>query len=181
MQEKAVYFVENSIPVEPLKEGRDWWPTHFNELAAFENQKVLGYLLPTLRKLKLFSRGNIGVANWYYYGVENGSPKRYMGHTQGGPAIGRDLLHLEDGDLEAVIRFLGKVQMPLSLPYLELAFENYELSYQAPSNGLAFLTLMICLETLFNPDDGEIKHRIARNVAVVLGQTGDSRKKCMRE
>ncbi len=171
MEEKAVYFVENSIPVEPLKQGTDWWSTHFNDLARFENQEVLGYLLPTLRKLKLFFRGNIGIANWYYYGLENGAPKLYMGHGRGGPTISRDLFHLEEDQLVGALRFLEKVQMPLTLPYLELAFENFELSYQAPSNGLAFLTLMICLETLFNPGEGETKHRIARNMAVALGET----------
>ena len=171
MEEKVVYFIENSIPVEPLKEGQDWWSTYFKELVTFENQKVLGYLLPTLRKLKLFSRGNIGVANWYYYEIENLTPKLYMGHTGGGPTMGHGRLHLEESDLKPAIRFLDRVQMPLPIPYLKLAFENFELSYQAPSNGLSFLTLMICLETLFNPGEGEVRHRIARNVAVALGET----------
>ena len=169
--EKVVYFVENRISVASTKWDEDWFSANFNELAQFENQSVRGYLLPTMRKLKLFSRGNVDIPFWYYLENKDNHPKRYMGHSVGGPPPSRDILHLNDGEIGSLLHFLDKTDMPLSLAYLELAFENYELSYQVGSNALAFLTLMICLETLFNPGGSEVRYRLSRNVAVLLGET----------
>jgi hypothetical protein len=173
MEEKMVYYVGNTITAQSEKENPESWLAHFDEIAQFENEKVQGYLVPTMRKLKIVAKGNVDMPFWFFLGGKDKRAQTFIGHRRGGPPSARDHFHLDDNEIESTLSFLDRVQIPLSLPYVELAFENYELSYQAPSNAMAFLTLMICLETLFNPGGSEVRYRLSRNVAVLLGETAE--------
>ena len=51
-----------------------------------------------------------------------------------------------------------------------MSFENYEDSYEAQHPILSFLSLMIAMEVLFNPGKSELRYRISRNCAVLLGK-----------
>jgi hypothetical protein len=54
---------------------------------------------------------------------------------------------------------------------LQLAFNNFNLSYEVENVNLQFLSLMNGMEVLFNPSGGgELTYRISRNTAVLLGQ-----------
>ena len=65
---------------------------------------------------------------------------------------------------------------------MQLAFENFELSYQTQNINLSFLSLMISLETLFHPSDqGELRYRISRNTAVLLGNEKEDSETVFRE
>ena len=66
--------------------------------------------------------------------------------------------------------FIRGTKLPFTESFLQLAFENFELSYQTHNINLSFLSLMISLETLLHPgDQGELSYRISRNAAVLLG------------
>ena len=56
---------------------------------------------------------------------------------------------------------------------MEIAFEQFELSYQIYDVNLALLTLMSGLENLFNLGEGEISYTVSRNTAVLLGTNRD--------
>ena len=84
---------------------------------------------------------------------------------------------LNQQELEDLHHFLKKYTLPFSLNHIQLAFENFELSYEIRNLTIAFLVLMNGLEALLNPGGGEITHRISRNCAVLLGSdVGASRK-----
>ena len=59
------------------------------------------------------------------------------------------------------------------MDYLDLAFKNFEQSYQLQNFALSFLTLMIGMEVLFNPGGSELTYRISRNLAALIGEDRD--------
>lgn len=86
------------------------------------------------------------------------------------------LYKLENSEIPDLETFIQNTKLPFNESFLKLAFENFELSYGIQFTNLSFLSLMICLETLFNPGGGELKYRISRNTAVLLGKDYDETK-----
>ncbi|MFX0009110.1 MAG: hypothetical protein ACFE9R_02240 [Candidatus Hermodarchaeota archaeon] len=80
------------------------------------------------------------------------------------------LFHLNDENIVDANKFINKFQFPLEKKWIQLAVENFDQSYKSIDNNLSFLSLMICLEALFNPGEYELKYRISRNIAVFLGK-----------
>lgn len=66
--------------------------------------------------------------------------------------------------------FIDNNNIPLSKAYLQLALDNYDLSYDIQNRDLAFLSLMISMKVLLNPSESELKYRLSRNAAVLLGK-----------
>jgi len=146
------------------------------ELTEFDNKLFLSYLDPTLSLMRLFKEGNINMPIKYYFTKNplspfiRGSRPRYSYP---------ELFSLKKEELKDLHNFLKRHTLPFSHTYLQLAFENFEISYEIANQSLAFVALMNGLEALFNPGGGEITHRISRNCAVLLGSdVKDSRKIC---
>ena len=163
-QEKQVYVINNSIEAD-IKTGESRW---FDIVARFDNKFFHGYLNPTVRLMRLFKEGDLRMPLKYYYTIKNGKPSPLMG-SKSGRYVSRELYHLESSELRDLHRFLRDTRIPFERAFLQLAFENFELSYEISNIGLSFLTLMISLETLLNPGERELRYRISRNTAVLLG------------
>jgi len=88
---------------------------------------------------------------------------------------------LETSEIPNLQKFIEDIKLPFEKSFLQLAFENFELSYQTSNLNLAFLVLMIALESLFNPGLGELKYRISRNLAVLLGNSKEESKNIFTE
>lgn len=71
-----------------------------------------------------------------------------------------------DGSLRAMI---NSQELLFSQDYLHLAYEHFEESYSSRNPNLKFLSLMIALEVLFNDGPQELRYRVSRAVALVLG------------
>ena len=54
-------------------------------------------------------------------------------------------------------------------PNVRLALQSYDLSFEVSNNNLAFLTLMTAQEALLNESHQELKFRVCRATAVLLG------------
>ena len=175
-QEKQVYVVSNSIE----SEGKKGTPKRFNMIAGFDNKFFHGYLNPNLRLMRLFKEGDLRIPLKYYYTLKNGKPSSFMSGGSG-RCVSRELYHLESSELKDLHRFLHDTMLPFKRAFLQLAFENFELSYTIPNIGLSFLTLMISLETLLNPGEGELKYRISRNTAVLLGNDREASRNIFTE
>lgn len=126
--------------------------------------------------MRLFKEGNINLPLKYYFTKDplssfiRGGRPRYSY---------RELFSLKKEELKDLHNFLKRHTLPFSHTYMQLAFENFEISYEIPNQSLTFVALMNGLEALFNPGGGEITHRISRNCAVLLGSdVKDSRKIC---
>ena len=175
-QEKQVYVIDKSIEVD-VNPGETEF---FNIMARFDNKFVHGYLDPTFRLMRLFKEGDLRIPLTYQYIIKNGKPSSFMSSSSG-KSVSRELFHLESSELRNLYNFLEDTTLPFNRDFLQLAFENFERSYEISNIGLAFLTLMISLETLLNPGKSELRYRISRNAAVLLGTNKDESKKIFSE
>ena len=145
-QLKKYFFVENSFD-SSVTAGIP------HEVAEFDNKLLLSYLDPTLRLMRLFKEGNINMPIKYYFTKDplspfiRGSKPRYSYPEP---------FSLNHEELKDLHNFLKRYTLPFSRTYMQLAFENFEISYEIANQSLAFLALMNGLEALFNPGGGEI-------------------------
>jgi len=73
--------------------------------------------------------------------------------------------------LQDLQTFIQSTKFPFTNPSLRLAHQNFEMAYSIFQDDLSFLTLMISMESLFNPGrEGELRYRISRNAAVLIGK-----------
>ncbi len=171
--EKRFYFVSNTFEadIENVKND-DIASAIFSGTGKFDLEYVHGYLNNIIRLMRLFKKGNICMPLKYYYSIDNNIPRRLTaGKTD--LYISPDRYTLEDSEMPSLQRFIQKMTLPFKEPFLQLSFENFELSYETPRANLSFLSLMVSLETLFNPGGSELTYRISRNVAVLLGNNMD--------
>jgi hypothetical protein len=141
----------------------------FPEIARFDNTLVLGYLDPTIRLMRLFKEGDIRMPVKFYYRVQNNEIERHMSGTMG-RYISHEPYHLEAFEVPILQNFIHGVKLPFQRDFVQLAFENFELSYEISDIQLAFVVLMIGLEALLNPAYDEVRYRVSRNTAVLLGE-----------
>lgn len=145
----------------------------FNNIARFDNTLVLGYLEPIIRLMRLFKEGDIRIPVKIYYQLKNDKIQGAR-RSEYGRHISNEPYHLEASEIPVLRSFIQSVELPFKKDFLQLAFENFELSYEIVDMQLAFLVIMIGLETLLNPSDYEVRHRISRNMAVLLGKNREN-------
>lgn len=175
---QKIYFIANSFDVEIEETAK---PIVFHpEVMEFNNQLVDNYLKPKIRLMRLFKEGNICMPLTYYYLIDEDTPKSIMGWSAPLPAS-EELYTLEQSEVPTLLAYIQDTELPLSKSFLQLAFENFELSYQTVNINLSFLCLMISLETLFNPGRQELRYRISRNAAVLFGANEAHSKKIFSE
>lgn len=146
-------------------EPNSWWQA----VCDFQNKCVEEYLKRIVRLMRLFKEGTIclPIARYFYY--RNGTPRLLMGTPVDTCLIVGPPYILKEQEVTRLQIFLQKTNLPFGEPFLQLAFESFEVSYEVYNLGLAFLSLMISLETMLNPDDREPRYRVSRNAAVLLG------------
>lgn len=134
-----------------------------------ESQEVLNkhweYLVNTINLIRLFKKGNIRIAIIYQI--------RYNPFTapvfRFDKFVHPELFQLKSEEVPKLMNFI-KIRYPFRKT-LQLAFNNFNLSYEVENVNLQFLSLMNGMEVLFNPSGGgELTYRISRNTAVLLGQ-----------
>jgi Apea-like HEPN len=143
--------------------------THGGARAFSYHEHLAEKLDQHLSLLHLFDRGDVFVPLWFVVSNERKGPfvetivRSYAQHS--GPAydIGGFLM-------PELRRFLEEVSLPLKPDYIDLAFRYLENSYTVPDMRLRFLSLMIALEILLNADRGELRYRVSRNLAVLIGR-----------
>jgi len=161
--------VTNSFSCD-VRAGNEWKITEFPHHAdEFDKNSVGRYLIPKIRLMRLFKEGAICMPLRYYYAYKQ-SKRTLISSSLKSIVTGTrwSVNRKEVPDLGA---FIKSTNLPFAKSFLELAFENFELSYEVPNLNLVFLSLMISMETMFNPGHQEVRYRISRNAAVLLGET----------
>jgi hypothetical protein len=168
--EQKMYVISRSLE---SVSGND--STVFSRIARFDNELVLGHLGPMIRLMRLFKEGDIRMPVKFYYQVQN---NEIQGRTrsESGRYVSSEPCHLEASEIPFLLSFIQTVKLPFKRDFLHLAFENFELSYEISDMQLAFLVLMIGLETLLTDSNYEVTHRISRNTAVLLGENKEDSK-----
>lgn len=175
--EDKCFFISNSFECDIGKNDEERRDHLINERTKFDVTLVQGYLTPIIRFMKLFNEGNVYMPLRFWFFIDNNVPRLFMGESIGNNYNSWNIFTLEDFEISELQRFIQNIKLPFKEPFLQLAFENFELSYLTPTSNLTFLSLMICMEILFNPQDSEISHRISRNAAVLLGKDFEDSKK----
>lgn len=169
LSERKIYFISNCFGED--FEGNEYGGKFQSFSRSLKYDSLLNnYLKPEIRKMRLFKEGNICIPLWYYYITENDIPKILRHGSTGLYISPKPVYSLENTEIPNLLRFIQETKLPFIEPFLQLAFENFELSYQTHDINLSFLSLTLSLETLFNPGGSELTYRISRNIAVLLGK-----------
>jgi len=129
-----------------------------------------------LRKINLFKDGHVCAPVSFEF-IVDGEKMTMFSAGRSNHILSRELLSLESGESKELQEFIDVTRLPDRNSYIGLALENYELSYRAENPGLSFITAFIALEVLF--DAGA--HKVARNMAVLLGSDADDSKRIFNE
>lgn len=173
--ERKLYFVANSFK-DAFEVNEKGVVTPF----PFKAGKLVSeYLDPVVRLMRLFKEGNICMPLEYYYYLDNDTPIGSM--WKWGPKVLLEPYTLKRSEIPDLQRFIHDTKIPFKEPFLQLAFENFELSYQNLHTNSSFVSLMISLEVLFNRADQELAYTISRNTAVLLGKDEKDSKNIFRE
>lgn len=175
-----LYYIDYSFKSDIEIDGEGMITKVPTEVTNLKNNFVPEYLIPVIRLMRLFKQGNICMPLHYFYYIDNNSPKLYIS-AETTLYISQELCTLEGSEILELQKFIQNTTLPFKEPFLQLAFENFELSYQTHNINLSFLSLMISLETLFNPSEQELRYRISRNTAIVLGKEYNDSKKIFSE
>jgi len=121
-----------------------------------------------IKIMRLFKEGTIDIAHIYSYEKIKGSIEPVYSRESSliSPQIQYFLTSKEKRELTT---FMKHYTVPFLLPYVQLAFDNFDQSYSSHNMNMAFLSLMIAVEVLFNDGEHELKYRITRGMAVLLG------------
>jgi hypothetical protein len=140
-----------------------------NEIIEFQKDVENGYLSDQLAKIRLLKEGNVAPIVSFYYTMEEEGPRliTVCGRVDVPPVPAK--LELEIQEVDELQTFIDELELPFEFPYLQLAHELYEHSYEVASTKLNFLTLMNGLEVLFSPASTETNYSVSRNAAVLLG------------
>ena len=174
--EKKFYSINNSFESSGESFNETW-----NVVAKFANDRVQGYLDPVIQLMRLFKEGNICMPLGYYYSIDNNAPKSIISTSTGLYIVPKPKYTLESSEILDLQEFIQNTKLPFERSFLQLAFGNFELSYQIHDRNLSFLSLMISLETLFNPGRQELRYRVSRNTAVILGKEKEDSEKIFRD
>ena len=168
--ERKLYFVKNKFKTVIKLNNKGLIVETGPEIAEFHNELINKYLKNTFRLMRLYKEGDIRMPKSYLYFYHNGKIRKIQSiYTS--LQISRIKYYIEDSEVKEIINMIRKTSLPFPHSYIQLAFDNYEESYTTFSKALAFLSLMISLEILYNIGGGEISYRISRNAAVLLGNT----------
>lgn len=126
-------------------------------------------LIDRIRLLRLFKEGNIVLWFSCFYYMKNTEPS-VVSILREGPINDMTEYKLNDNEISDARSFIKNTKITFEQAFVQLAFKSFELSYNTNNLGLAFLSLMISLETMLNPSDHELRYRVSRNTAILLGQ-----------
>jgi len=174
--ERKFYSINNSFESDNGSSTELW-----NAVARFENKFVHSYLDTVIQLMRLFKEGNICMPLKYYYFVDNNTPKVFIRKSTSLYISPMPKYTLESSETSELQKFIQNTKLPFEESFLQLAFGNFELSYQIHDRNLSFLSVMISLETLFNPGLQELRYRVSRNAAVLLGKEKEDSKTIFSE
>jgi len=172
--EKKFYFIINSLEIDIKMNDKRISNKLLSEVAKFD-KLVYDYLYPIIHLMRLFKEGNISMPLLHYYFIDNDIPTPYKSITTP-TAVLKEPYTLESSEVPELLTFIQNTKLPFAKPFLQITFENFELSYQISDINLSFLVLMISLETLFNLGHQELRYRVSRNAAVLLGKGNEDSK-----
>ena len=179
---KYVYVVTKELEsFPPCNHGKDIdkWMKSLRERGEFES-KVSNSLEDKVTKLRLYSEGSIKVCVEIFSSKDGDNVEMESGREE--------LLHCENRPYKVRKSDIAKINTLLNTPplhtrhkYIYFALENFAQSYRVAHIELEFITLMIALEALFNDGKQELRNKVSRGCAVLLGKSKPSSRKIFKD
>lgn len=179
---KNVYVVRKDFDSYPPQDpGKDvnQWEEVFKRRNAFESEQI-SILEDKILKLRLRSEGSIKICVGMFYIDTDDGPEMQ--------SSSEELLHCENRlyriptrDVESIQSLLDGPALASAHKYVTFALENFEQSYRVAQVELEFITLMIAFEALFNDGKQELRNKVARGCAVLLGKTKAASREIFKE
>lgn len=169
-----VYYLEKNYKCKSeIKDGKKVIPRMYEP-----SQEVVFYLSPLLHLMRLFTSQNIIVDRGYIFVTDIGHPgitSKSVATTQNFPKF-----HINSNEVKQLKEFVNRVKTTkFDDPAVQLAFDNFNWSFETFNLPLSFLAIINGLEALFNPADRqEISFRISRNCAILLGK--ENKQECQK-
>ena len=143
-----------------------WRQTHAKSDAANAELKS------RFRMVSLYLNADVEPIVYFWYSDEGGSIEFESGLGIGEPKDRRPG-YVDRHNVQRLNDFLSRTRLPLDPPYVHLALEHWEQSQRGASRQFELLSLVTALEALFNAGGQDIRYRVARSVAVLVGRTAE--------
>lgn len=170
---KHVYVVTKRFSSYPThsssSQDMDEWMRSWRRRSAFEREQE-SLLEDKLLKLRLIADGSIKVCAEFFYIAEADGPMMESGREEGLHGENR-LYKMLKGDLHAAQALLNSPPLNVRHKYIRFALENYQQSFRVAQYELEFISLMLAFEAIFNDGKQELRNKVARGCAVLLGRT----------
>lgn len=177
MKEDRVYLISNSFDIGIDDETTIMDDKINSKIIKFEEEQIFEYLRPTINLLRLYKEGNIFMPFEFFYFYSNDIPTPLISTKIGRHFPQISIFNLENSEIKEVENFIQNTKLPFKEKPLQLAFDNFQMSYGTNELGIQFLLLMISMESLFSPGNtSEYTYRISRSSAVLIGKDKDDSK-----
>jgi hypothetical protein len=179
--EKRLYFISNLLEGKLNRNENGRITNSTQELSELDKKFYQNYLNNIIQLMRLFKDGNIFIPYIIYYIIENDIPQSLMRHFTSRNIPPIPDFSLTDFEVSELERFIERTKFPFTERFLQLAFDNFQLSYNIHNIDSSFFILMSSLEALFNRGQSELTYTISRNIAVLLGENKEESKKIFHE
>jgi len=174
-RQKHVYVVVKEYKDFPNPyDKNDDSPDKWHMRLAFEDIEN-SYLNDKITKLRLCAEGSINLCAQYYYRENKGEIDMESASEEMLFCESR-LFKIKKSELNKINAFLKTPPLRPKHTYVRFALENFLESYRVAHIELEFVISMIALETLFNDGKQELRYKISRSCAVLLGKTKNDSK-----
>jgi hypothetical protein len=125
-----------------------------------------------LRALNLYLGVHAGLFDYYWY-VQDGETQLPIHSTSSDKPVQRAAWRVEPREIPAINAFVRRMRKPLTRDYIRLAWDHWEHAFVAGPIHMELLSLVMALEALFNVGQTDLRYRVARSMAVLLGESPD--------
>lgn len=133
---------------------------HLNK--AFNDTQNFTFQL--IRQLRLFKAGDVSSCISFIKGNQN----NILTYKMSGSSASSEMYVLTQSEVKSFAFRINKTKFH---DYIEMALNNFELSYSDIYIKLRYIILIQCLELLFNKGGSNISHVISRHLALVVSNS----------
>lgn len=143
-----------------------------DDVLAFHRklESLANILEEQIRMLRLYMRAHIVLFDQYWYYQDRAGVIEPIQSSSRDYDIEPYRPPIKRKDIEPLNTFLRRTRIPLSHNYLQLAWDHFDQSFDAGPDHLKILSLVMAMEALFNVGQTDLRYRIARSLAVLLGK-----------
>ncbi|MCI0707543.1 MAG: hypothetical protein L0Y80_08690 [Ignavibacteriae bacterium] len=169
---KDVFIIHSTLSLpevtkKPIKSISEALQEYLLEIKA--QNSFVQEIFARIELMRLFKEGNIALPAYCFYSQsEKGEEPTGIGSDSNNvPAIP---YVLSADDAKSLNIFLETTSISSKHEYIKLSYESFQKSYSSEDHIIGFLQLMIAFEALFNDGSSELKYRMSRGAAMLLGE-----------